>query len=408
MGTGVHKTVSFCGSIPVPRRWRRALALCLVLLLAGAPARGEDNSPYTIRGYDQRIQDGIDLIYNLRFEEADRYFERIIEADPGNLLGYFFLAMVTWWRVLSDLDSREHDEAFYELLEDCIRVCDRRLEREPLDFDAVLFKGGAVGFRGRLRGDRGEFLKAAADGLKCLPLLERSRRLEPTNKDILFGQGIYNYFAEVIPAKHPIVRPIMIFLPEGDREKGLQQLREVAREGKYARAEAAYFLAQIHRVFEEDELAALRHLEYLYGRYPDNALFHRYTGRALAELGRWERAVPLYEEYIRRSREGRAGYHVHGRLEALYYVGKYAFFRRKLEAAEEAFAAVDSLGSRLERKQDQAYVALANLMLGMIYDLQGKRELAVARYERVKKLPNQRDSRKLAGKYLERPYKGSR
>ena len=378
------------------------------MLLMATDAVADEAPAYTIRGYDQRIQDGIDLIYNLRFEEADRYFEKIIEAEPENPVGYFFVAMVTWWRVLSDLDSREHDEAFYALLEDCIRVCDRRLKEAPMDFDAILFKGGAIGFRGRLRGDRDQYLRAAGDGLKSLPLLEKSRQLEPTNKDILFGQGIYNYFAEVMPQRHPVIKPIMLLLPKGDREKGLQQLEEVAQKGRYARTEAIYFLVQIHRLFEEDQLTALRYLEELYQRYPDNALFHRYTARTLAELGRWQRAVPLYQDYIRRSREKRAGYHVHGRLEALYYVGKFAFFQRRLPQAEEAFAAVDSLGGDSQREQDQAYVALANLMLGMTSDLLGKREQAVTHYERVKKLKDQGDSHRLAKKYLQEPYSGSR
>ena len=58
-------------------------------------------------------------------------------------------------------------------------------------------------------GDRGQYLRAAGDGLKCLPLLNKSRSMEPTNKDILFGQGIYNYFAEVMPRQHQWLRLMM-------------------------------------------------------------------------------------------------------------------------------------------------------------------------------------------------------
>ncbi len=380
----------------------------LVALLALVQVATAEEDGYTIRGFDQRIQDGIDLIYSLRFAEADQHFERIVAVEPDNPVGHFFLAMIAWWRVLVDLDSTAHDQAFYDLLEDCIQVCDRRLEQNPIDFDAILFKGGAIGFRGRLRGNRGEYLKAAADGLKCLPLLRKSRELAPANKDILFGQGIYNYFAEVIPQQYPIVRPVMVFLRDGDREKGLEQIEEVVQEGQYARTEATYFLAQIYRMFEEDPLAALGYLEYLHERYPDNALFHRYRARTLAEVGRWRRAVPLYENYVDRSRRDQFGYHVHGRLEALYYLGKYAFFRHRIGAAGETFVQVDSLGRGLEREQDQAYVALANLMLGMVFDLQGKREQAVERYRRVGKLRNQGDSRELAKQYLKVPYSRSR
>ena len=221
-----------------------------------------------MRGFDMRIQRGIDLIYNLRFAEAERHFQAIVEAEPDNPLGYFFRAMVSWWRILIDLADKTHDAEFHARLKQCIEVCDRRLKKDPMDFDAILFKGGAIGFRGRLYGDREQYLRAARDGLRGLPLLKKSRQLEPTNKDILFGQGLYHYFAEVMPQRHRILRPIMAFLPDGDRVLGLQQLKEVASEGAYARTEAAYFLGQIYRIFEKDNRRALPYFEELYKRYP--------------------------------------------------------------------------------------------------------------------------------------------
>ena len=374
---------------------------------------GESQSrSFTMRGYDARIQEGIDLIYNLEFEPADTYFEAIIDREPENPLGYFFLAMVTWWRVLIDLEDRTHDEQFYDLLEDCIEVCDRRLEDDPDDFDAILFKAGSIGFRGRLRGDRSQFLRAASDGLKCLPLLKRSRRLEPTNKDILFGQGIYNYFAEVMPKEYPIVRPLMWFLKSGDRELGLRQLQEVAAEGRYARAEANYFLAQIHRIFEDDKKQALIYLESLHGQYPSNALFHRYRARTLVELGRSDKAIPMYEEVIRRSRQGRVGYHVRGHIEALYYVGKRAFVKGRFGQARSSLAAADSLSYSLGDKPKEqivrGYVPLANLYLGMALDQQGRRSEALERYERVHRLPEYGATHKLAKKYEKTPYGNQR
>jgi tetratricopeptide (TPR) repeat protein len=388
------------------------IRLALFLLALGsmsAPVTAVAAEGLTLRGgNDPRIQQGIDLIYQLHFAEADRYFETIIAADPANPAGHFFLAMVGWWRVLIDLDDRSHDEELYALLKRCIEVCDRRLKEDSEDFDAILFKGGAVGFRGRLRGDRHEFLRAARDGLRCLPLLNKSRELEPTNKDILFGQGIYNYFAEVIPERHPVVRPVMFFLADGDRQLGLQQLEEVAREGRYARAEALYFLAQIHRLFEGDDRAALPYLVELHEMYPGNALFHRYRARTLIALGRWVEGVGLYEEVARRSRGGQAGYHLRGHIEALYYIGKNAFRQRRREAAVRSFVVADSLGFTLgaEAKEQAAngYSALVNLYLGMTYDELGQHDAAVRCFDRVLALPERGTSHKLARSYRKEPF----
>jgi tetratricopeptide (TPR) repeat protein len=362
----------------------------------------------TVRGYDRRIQAGIDLIYSLRFEEADLYFDAVVDAEPDNPLGYFFRAMTSWWRVLVDLEDRRHDELFYRQLQTCIDVCDRRLKETPDDFDAILFKGGSIGFRGRLRGDRGQFLKAARDGLRSMPLVERSRKLEPTNKDILFGQGLYDYFAVIMPERHPIIRPIMWFLRDGDKERGLKELEEVAYSGLYARVEAKYFLSQIYHLFEGDPARALRYQEELRQQYPDNAVFHRNTARTLVALSRWPQALQLYREYLHLSEQGRAGYHVRGCMESLFYIGKRAFNLRRSQDAIRAFAAIDSLsytlGEEVEVQAMRGYTALANLYLGMAYDETGRRELALASYQRVRQLPRQRRSRELAKRYLQRAY----
>ena len=92
----------------------RVAVLCALLVL---PARA-DETAYNMRGFDPRVQRGIDLIYNLRFEEAERHFEAVIEAAPNNPLGYFFRAMVGWWRVLIDLGDESHDERFYAQLQE--------------------------------------------------------------------------------------------------------------------------------------------------------------------------------------------------------------------------------------------------------------------------------------------------
>ncbi|MSR83452.1 MAG: hypothetical protein EXS58_11100 [Candidatus Latescibacteria bacterium] len=377
------------------------LLLCLVLcnpLTAQEP-------PHTLQTDDPRLQQGIALIYQLRFAEADRYFETIITAEPDNPVGHFFLAMVTWWRVLVDLDDTSHDEAFYALLEKCVQVCDQRLAQHPGDFDALMCKGGAIGFRGRLRGDRHQFLQAAADGLKCLPILDQIRLLEPTNKDVLFAWGIYDYFVEAMPERYPIVKPIVWLMTRGDKERGLQELQTVAHQGYYARTEAAYFLAQIYRVFEEDDRQALDYFQELCARYPDNALFQRSTARAMISVGAWDQGAALYAEVARRSETGQAGYHRRGHLEARYFLGKDAFRRRQLDQALLSFAAADSLGQGLE--EDHHYVALAALGRGMCLDLQGRRPEALQAYRQVKRRPDYRQLHDLADKYLESPYGAS-
>ena len=196
------------------------------------------------RAIDRRVQYGIDELYNFEFDKADSNFSEVIQLRPDHPVGYFFRAMVQWERIISKFDDESQDEKLYDLLDVVVELCEKRLDDNPEDVAAMFFKGGAVGFRGRLRANRGKWLGAANDGIVALPLVRKAFELEPNNYDVLLGIGIYNYYAAVIPSKYPFVKPAMIFFPSGDRKKGLEQLRQASLHAKYVQVEATYFLMQ--------------------------------------------------------------------------------------------------------------------------------------------------------------------
>ena len=81
--------------------------------------------------------------------------------------------------------------------------------------------------------------------------------MDPHNSDILLGTGIYNYYAEVIPNEYPFVKPLLLFIPSGDKKKGIEQLRLAAARARYASIETSYFLMQICYSYERDYPKAL-------------------------------------------------------------------------------------------------------------------------------------------------------
>ncbi|MCA2005117.1 MAG: hypothetical protein LDL01_04905, partial [Ignavibacterium sp.] len=145
--------------------------------------------------FDARIQQGIKQIYNIKFEDAEKTFRSLIADYPNHPAGRFFLAMIDWWKILLDVENESHDEIFFQKLEDVIFQCDQILKKDPGNVDALFFKGGSIGFRGRLRSLRESWLKAADDGREALPIVERAAKLDPNNLDVQLGFGIYNYYA---------------------------------------------------------------------------------------------------------------------------------------------------------------------------------------------------------------------
>ncbi len=347
---------------------------------------------------------GIGHVYNLEFENAEKEFRDLVRQRPGDPAGYFFLAMVRWWIIMIDIDDERNDREFFDALDGVVGMCDSLLEKNRDDVNAIFFKGGAIGFEGRLKFHRNDYFGAANAGRKALPLVQEALDLDPGNNDVLFGAGIYNYYADVIPSEYPFAKPLILFIPPGDRQKGIRQLRTAWEKGTYASVEAEYFLLQIYYSYEKDYTQALALALDLHGKFPANMLFHRYCGRSYVAVNNWDMVRGEFTEIIARARSGMRGYTPPVEREAEYYCGMAAMVGRRLDEALDHFYRCDGLSRRLDREEASGFMAMANLKMGMVYDMQGKRDLALAQYRKVCEMKDYQDSRVQAKQYLANPY----
>jgi len=376
-------------------------SVVLLLALVSSLANGQWIED---RAVDARLQRGIDYIYNIEFEKADEEFAAVIRQVPDHPAGYFFQAMTQWWRILSNFDDESHDRQFYDSLEKVVEMCEQRLDKNENDVTALFFKGGAVGFRGRLRANRGTWLAAAKDGLVALPAVRKAFRLEPENYDVLLGMGIYNYYADVIPSQYPLVKPLMLFLPSGDKKKGLEQLELAAQKARYAKTEAMYFLVQTYFSYEKQYVRALELARELHTKYPRNPLFHRMYGRCYVSLGYWAEAFQIFTEVEERFRNKQVGYDVYDGREAYYYIGRHYFLAGRLDDASQQLYQCDALSRKIDKSSPSGFMSMANLMIGMIYDLQKRRGSAQAQYQKVLDMKEYENTHEEARRYMEKPY----
>ncbi len=371
--------------------------LCSVLL--PGKARSADSNA----SVDALVQEGISEVYNLRFEEAEKDFSTLCALRPHDPAGPFFLAMIDWWRIVIDIDNTQYDDRFYGEMDNVVAMCDSILERNPNDVNAIFFKGGAIGFKGRLKFHRNDYLAAANAGRLALPLVQTASELDPDNYDILLGTGMYNYFAEVIPEEYPYIKPLLLFIPSGDKKKGLEQLTLAAEKGKYASVETWYFLLQIYFYYEKDYPKALGIAQQLVHRFPDNVLFERYLGRCESVVGDWYATRTVFEDVAKRAHEGKRGYGANAEREAEYYIGMGYMNSRNYDAALQHFFRCDELSRLLDNRETSGFMVMANLKAGMVFDIQGKRDLALAQYQKVLEMKEFKDSHSQAEQYLKSP-----
>ncbi|MDI6765288.1 MAG: hypothetical protein QME52_00425 [Bacteroidota bacterium] len=356
---------------------------------------------------ESHISRGIQYVYNLSFDSAKTEFQTVTRLRPDHPAGHFFLAMIEWWRIITDMENTAHDDKFYRMLDKVIDLCEKRLDKDKNDLTGLFFKGGALGFQGRLYGNREDWLKAANCGREALPLVQKAYKLDPNNSDILLGIGIYNYYAAIIPEIYPWVKPLMLLIPKGDKVKGLTQLREASEKAKYANIEATYFLMQASQYFEGRYSQALELATKLHYQFPNNSLFHKYIGRANVSLGNWEEMHHVYLQIFDRAKKKQIGYDLSTEREANYYLGLYEMNSNKYTDALQYFYKSDELSRLLDKKEISGYMVLSNLKIGMIYDLQGKRNLAITQYKKILDMKDYQDSHKQAKQFLKTPFRSS-
>ncbi len=373
----------------------------ILFIILSLPLKAQN---YDWARHDSLIKVGINQIYGIELEKAESTFDTVIREYTTHPSGKFFKAMVTWWRILLKLEDESLDDKFIKQLDEVIKMCDKILEKNKNNRDALFFKGGSIGFRGRLLGIREKWINAALDGKEGLELLYQFYRADPHNPDVQFGFGIYHYYAEVIPEKYPVVKPLMIFFPHGDRNKGLRELEYVALKGRYARIEARYFLMTLNFQFEENMNETRKWASILLADYPDNPNFQKYYGLTFVKENRYDKAAEIFRDIYSKCVREMQGYNNYYKREASYYVGLNFKNSNNVDSAIYYFTISENLSRKLDKENESGFLINTVLYLGMLYDLKGDRQRAVKYYREVLTMRERSNSHKLAEQYLKNPY----
>lgn len=380
------------------------ILVCLLAVVALSAPRVSAQWIFMKSDGDTLLQQGIQYIYNVQFDKAIAKFKEVKSLYPDHPAGYFLDAMVEWWRLNINRRTREYDAAFLQKIETVLNVCDKQLENDPKNITGLFFKGGALGFRARFHAVRESMINAANDGKEAFDILMECKKIAPGNHDIMLGTGIYNYFAVALPEKYPLLKPVMVFFPGGDKFLGILQLQAAARKARYAYVEAEVVLFQVYYDFEKDPRKAMEYASELFRRYPDNPYFHKAYGRCAVQLGPIDSMEVVWRDVLNRFFDKRFGYDNLTAREALYYIGLARMRKNDYEMALKYLYKCDEACRSLD-EDPSGFMIKTNLLIGQIYDLQGKRDLAVKQYDKVLAWSDNNGSHAEAQRYRQQPYR---
>ncbi|MCS6808770.1 MAG: tetratricopeptide repeat protein [Bacteroidota bacterium] len=352
---------------------------------------------------DSAVRAGVRHIYNLEFDSAATEFQKVMRAYPQHPAGYFLDAMVDWWAIVTNSRDKRTDERFLRKIDRIIALCDSILSINEHDIVGLFFKGGIIGFRGRYYVLRNDWAAAALDGKRAFDLVQKCQQIAPGNRDVMLGTGIYHYFVEAIPERYPIVKPLIAMLPPGDKRIGIAELKLAAQSARYAATEAKVVLLQLQYGMEKNYTEALAIAQQLCADYPKNSMFKAYLGRCYVQLGDYEKMEEIWREILNNCIDHKTGYDNLLAREAMYYIGLALMQRGKYDEALTYFYKCDEFCRKLDEKPS-GWMIMLNSRIGNIYDIQGKRELAIKQYQKVLSWEDYYDSHKYARQFLERPY----
>ncbi len=307
------------------------------------------------------MRSGIEFVYNFEFDSAAASFTNLREKYPEHPAGNFMHSMVLYWRITAYPETTVWDDDFLASVDSTLKVCNALLHKNPVDLTGLFFKGGILGYRGRFLVKRKQFVDAAADGKTALDIVMKCKKMAPSNPDIMLGSGVYMYFADVIPETHPMLKPVMWFMPPGDRERGLLELHHAADYARYAAVEAQVTLLQVYYQFEENYKMAQSTARKLLDSFPMNPYFHRYYARCLVRRGFWTEMEQEWRSALLRCMERKTGYDNTTAREAMYYIGLALKRKSEYKTAVRYFVKCEEFSQRLDRDEPTGFRILAML-----------------------------------------------
>ena len=408
------------------------LVLLLVSVGTGSAQQPQTSSPEATdkAKLDSLRRSGIEALYNLDYDKAERDFKEIVRLYPSHPAGPQLLAARLWIKTLyesrrlqSSLYSSESfyssgDDkvdpkiitAFRNLTREAKRLAEVRLKQNPNDIEALDWLAAIQGLKASFEEavERRHFA-ALKDGDDAVDHHREVLKLDPSFIDAGLTVGLYEYVVGSLPLPIKVVAGITGF--RGSKKRGLAMLERVTKEGTWSRDDAKTLLIVLY-TREKRFSDALSHARDLSAKYPRNYLFRLEAADALVSQAEVERKNKNIEAAVKAEREAFATFDdlLHDRSvrdtvsRALDLV-HFKYGEVLLTAGEGERAAKEFLAATRVERAEPTLVTMAHLYAARAFDLAGKRDDALSQYREVLTRPDIYAAHDEAKKGLREPYK---
>ena len=407
-----------------------------VLLLLGAlsVAAQQPSSPWLTdverARFEELRRSGLDALYNIDYEQANRDFKEIVKLYPNHPGGYQLLAARLWIKTLYESRrlqvSLYSSESFYtngddkvdpkivtefrNLTREAKRLAEAKLKQEPKNIEAMDFLANTEGLKASFEeAVERRHIAAIRDGNDAVNLHREVLKLDPNYIDAQITIGLYEYAVGSLPLGFKIIAGATGY--RGSKKRGLAMLEQVAKEGRWSKDDAKTVLILLYT--REKRFAEVVTLtRELSARYPRNYLLRLETADALVSLAGVKRkqndpagAVQAEKEAFATFDELLRDKNVRDSAVRALDLIHFKYGESLLIAGYNERAAKEFLAATRVDSAEEGLITMAHLYAARSYDVAGKREEALAQYKEVLARPNVYDAHEEAKRGLRQAYK---
>ncbi|MEO9483764.1 MAG: hypothetical protein ABJG47_09980 [Ekhidna sp.] len=214
------------------------------------------------------IKKGTDHIYNASPDSAEYYVAQAEVFIPHHPVIPLMRAMTILWANIPTIT----EELFAKMEVQLDSAIYLAKEKDPnlKDPEMIFFAMASYGLLAEYYADRDHTMKAVGEANRAYGLMKKGFEIVDEHPEFLLTTGLYNYFREKYPEQHPIYKPLLWFFRSGDKELGLEQLKEACTASFLTKVEAHVYLSYIYLRYEFDPNQAQIYLSELCRMYPKN------------------------------------------------------------------------------------------------------------------------------------------
>ncbi len=212
----------------------------------------------------------LESIFSSKYKDTKRILTSLNKNHKNEISTK--LAFANFWLVMYETSGEE--ENYQILCENNAKAAIKLINiKENKSYDDIFHLISAKSILLKIQFDKKNYLKAAR-GLKDIIKYFKFALDHEENIKMKLISGMYNYYIETAKEDYPIVYPLLLFYPSGDKQKGLRLLKECTKEkDKRVSVRSLLYLARIYYKDEKDLTGSVYYFNRLLNLYPGNLIW---------------------------------------------------------------------------------------------------------------------------------------